>query len=61
MGIFLDFFILLETVKIILCGGRKSGDEDYLQFREDLVSAVDEVPSPEVAREAEPVICQIKL
>jgi lipopolysaccharide/colanic/teichoic acid biosynthesis glycosyltransferase len=47
MGIFLDFFILLETVKIILCGGRKSGDEDYLQFREDLVAAVDEVPSPE--------------
>jgi hypothetical protein len=37
----------LETVKIILCGGRKSGDEDYLQFREDLVSAVDEVPSPD--------------
>ncbi len=47
MGIFLDFFILLETVKIILCGGRKSGDEDYLQFREDLVEAVDEVPSPD--------------
>lgn len=36
MGIFLDFFILLETVKIILSGGRKAGDRDYLEFREDL-------------------------
>jgi exopolysaccharide biosynthesis polyprenyl glycosylphosphotransferase len=44
MGIFLDFFILLETVKIILCGGRKAGDHDYLKFREDLVFAVEEEP-----------------
>ncbi|MCB1203763.1 MAG: exopolysaccharide biosynthesis polyprenyl glycosylphosphotransferase [Verrucomicrobiae bacterium] len=36
MGIFLDFFILLETIKIILSGGRRSGDRDYLEFREDL-------------------------
>jgi len=36
MGIFLDFFILLETVKIILTGGRREGDRDYLEFREDL-------------------------
>ncbi len=35
MGIFLDFFILLETVKIVLSGGRREGDKDYLEFRED--------------------------
>lgn len=45
MGIFLDFFILLETVKIILCGGRKAGDDDYLRFREDLLLEVDAVKS----------------
>lgn len=33
MGIFLDFFILLETVKIILCGGLREGDDAYLDFR----------------------------
>jgi exopolysaccharide biosynthesis polyprenyl glycosylphosphotransferase len=36
MGIFLDFFILLETVKIILCGGLREGDDAYLKFREDM-------------------------
>jgi len=46
MGIFLDFFILLETVKIILIGGRKSGDNDYLKFREDLDLSAEETASP---------------
>lgn len=57
MGIFLDFFILLETVKIILIGGRKSGDNDYLKFREDLELAAEDVspPSPgEVAEKSQP-------
>ncbi len=36
MGIFLDFFILLETVKIILCGGLREGDDDYLHFRKQM-------------------------
>lgn len=33
MGIFLDFFILLETVKIVLLGGLRKGDGAYLEFR----------------------------
>jgi len=42
MGIFLDFFILLGTVKIILCGGLREGDDDYLRFREDIESLEEE-------------------
>jgi exopolysaccharide biosynthesis polyprenyl glycosylphosphotransferase len=46
MGIFFDLFILLETVKIILCGGvRKGGDIDYLHFRADMVSLEEELKS----------------
>lgn len=37
MGIFFDFFILLETIKTILKGGvRNDGDDDYLNFRKDM-------------------------
>lgn len=36
MGILLDFFILLETVKVILMGGRSGGDKGYMAFRRDL-------------------------
>jgi hypothetical protein len=39
MGIFLDFFILLETVKIILCGGLREGDDAYLKFREEIAES----------------------
>jgi exopolysaccharide biosynthesis polyprenyl glycosylphosphotransferase len=46
MGIFLDFFILLETVKIILSGGRREGDRDYLEFREDFEKLSEESPRP---------------
>lgn len=44
MGIFLDFFILLETVKIILTGGlRAGGDRDYLAFRGDMAALKEEL------------------
>lgn len=44
MGIFLDFFIILETVKIILTGGVSSmGDRDYLAFRGDMASLKEEL------------------
>jgi lipopolysaccharide/colanic/teichoic acid biosynthesis glycosyltransferase len=53
MGIFLDFFILLETVKIILCGGLRDGDDDYLRFREDIESLEKELTG---AKKPDPVI-----
>lgn len=41
MSLFLDFFILLETVKIILLGGvRGGGNLAYSQFRRDLERSV---------------------
>jgi exopolysaccharide biosynthesis polyprenyl glycosylphosphotransferase len=46
MGVFLDFFILLETVKIILSGGRREGDRAYLEFREDFEKLNDELTRP---------------
>jgi lipopolysaccharide/colanic/teichoic acid biosynthesis glycosyltransferase len=46
MGIFLDFFILLETVKIILSGGRREGDRAYLEFREDFEKLNEELTRP---------------
>lgn len=46
MGIFLDFFILLETVKIILSGGRREGDRDYLEFRKDFEMLKAELTRP---------------
>jgi len=49
MGIFLDFFILLETVKIILSGGRREGDKDYLEFREDFEKIKEELVHPTVS------------
>jgi len=43
MGLFLDFFILLETVKIILSGGVSAdGNGDYLGFRQEMDSFHDE-------------------
>ena len=36
MGLFLDFFILLETVKTVLSGGHRRGDHRYLHFRGSL-------------------------
>ncbi len=37
MGIFFDFFILLETVRVILRGGVPgSGDPEFAKFRQDL-------------------------
>jgi len=57
MGIFLDFFILLETVKIILCGGRREGDRDYLEFREDFEKLKAELNrTPESAEEKQSVL-----
>lgn len=42
MGLFFDFFILLETVKTILSGGvRRGGDTDYLKFRKQLAGSGD--------------------
>lgn len=39
MSLFLDFFILLETMKIILLGGvRNEGDKAYSEFRRNLES-----------------------
>jgi lipopolysaccharide/colanic/teichoic acid biosynthesis glycosyltransferase len=42
MGILLDFFILLETVKTIVRGGLAKGDSEYLEFRGDLCSLENE-------------------
>jgi|GEM_PF-35748 len=53
MGIFLDFFILLETVKIILCGGLRDGDDDYLRFRGEIESLEKELTG---AKKPDPVI-----
>lgn len=49
MGIFLDFFILLETVKIVLLGGLRKGDGAYLEFRGGWAEASrwDSDPEPE--------------
>ena len=53
MGIFLYFFILLETVKIILSGGRREGDKDYLQFREDFEKLKEELTQPSESEPSE--------
>ncbi|MDF1859081.1 MAG: exopolysaccharide biosynthesis polyprenyl glycosylphosphotransferase [Verrucomicrobiales bacterium] len=37
MSLFFDFFILLETIKVMVCGGvRRGGDREYLNFREEM-------------------------
>jgi len=53
MGLFLDFLILLETVKIVLSGGvKQSGSSDYLVFRRSFaeLGVEDEMPHAKSAR-----------
>lgn len=45
MSVLLDFFILIETVKIILLGGvKRTGLRDYSRFREGLTLGQDDAP-----------------
>lgn len=60
MSLFLDFFILIETVKIILLGGvRNGGNLGYSEFRKNLEqigNSSDRNHSQEASRSATPVL-----
>lgn len=59
MGIFLDFFILLETVKIVLLGGLRKGDGAYLKFRGEWSEPSHHGPEAAMAEGGELVVVSV--